>query len=260
MDNNHIENCGNSSCSDEICVNVQKIFDTCKDKDCLTDMRVYLSPGDQTLIDNAVNIRARCAELVWTAVNVEEVPFNKGFYGVDLTFYFKTGFEVYTGNCRPSIVEGLSYYNKKVILFGGEGNTITFSSLDSGCNPNRNSYFNRPVAEVEAVDPIVLNTRIINSSCNCCCSEMDTLSLPSRVENLFSEGLTEMANRKLVVSLGLFSLVRLMRDVQVTIPCSRFVLPEKECKSPTEEEPCTFFEKLGFPTNEFFPPENGCGC
>ena len=67
-----------------------------------------------------------------------------------------------------------------------------------------------------------------------------------------------MANRKLVVSLGLFSVVRTVRDVQIKIPYSQFTLPEKECASPDEEEPCTFFEKLGFPTNEFFPYEGNC--
>ncbi len=255
MDLNNNESCEVKNPAEEICVNVQKVYDMCKDKDCLSDMRVYLSAEDQALIDNAVNIRARRSELVWTGVSLESVPFNKGFYGVDLTFYFKTDFEVFTGNRRPSIVEGLSYYNKKVILFGGEGNTITFSSdyRNSGTGGNL------PIAEVEVVDPIVLNTRIINPTCNCCCSEFETLTLPDRVSCLFNGGLTDAANRKLVVSLGLFSIVRIVRDVQVTIPASKFCLPEKECSAPQEEEPCSFFEKLCFPTNEFFPPEN-CGC
>ncbi len=259
MEPNNMENCDTQNCNDQICVNVQKIFDTCKDKDCLTDMRVYLSPGDQTLIDNAVNIRARKAELIWTAITVEEVPFNKGFYGVDLTFYFKSCYDVYTGNCRPAIVEGLSYFNKKVILYGSEGNTTTFTSKGNNCDGCCSNAL-LPVAEVEAVDPIVLNTRVITPSCNCCCSESESLSLPECVLNHFCDGLTDTANRRLVVSLGLFSVVRLIRDVQVMIPCSRFALPEKECKSPNEEEPCSFFEKLCFPTNEFFPPEHGCGC
>ncbi len=239
--------------NEEVCASLQKIYDTCKDKDCLTDMRVYLSASDQTLIDNAVNVRARKSELIWTAVSLEEVPFNKGFYGVDLTFYFKTDFEVFTGTSRPSIIEGLSFYNKKVILYGSEGNTSTFSSRGT-------LEKNQPVAEVEIVEPIVLGTRIINPSCNCCCSECDNLTLPDCVKNRFYDGLCDTANRKLVVSLGLFSIVRLIRDVQVKIPAARFCLPEKQCAAPNEEEPCTFFEKLCFPTNEFFPPENDHNC
>lgn len=260
MDLNNNDNCEVQNYSEEICVNVQRIYDTCKDKDCLSDMRVYLSASDQTIVDNAVNIRARKSELVWTTVALEEVPFNKGYYGVDMVFYFKTGFEVYTGNSRPTIVEGLSYFNKKVILYGSEGSTTTFSS--NSCDAPRNGCAtgNLPVAEVEVVDPIVLNTRVVNPSCNCCCSEWDTLNLPEQVANLFPEELTDMANRKLVVSLGLFSVVRIVRDVQVRIPSAKFCLPEKECSGPCEEEPCSFFERLGFPTNEFFPPENNCNC
>lgn len=249
-------NCEVKNYADDICVNARKIYDTCKDKDCLTDMRVYLCPADQTLVDNAVNVRARKSRLIWTGVTLEEVPFNKGYYGVDLMFYFKTEFEIYTGNNRPSIIEGLSVYNKKVILFGSEGKTITFSSQTNdqvGCYST-----NMPVAEVEVVDPIVLNARIINPSCNCCCVECDSLNLPEKVSCLFCDGLSEVANRKLVVSLGLFSVVRILRDVQVRIPSAKFCLPEKECSAPQEEEPCSFFEKLCFPTNEFFPPENNC--
>ncbi len=257
MDINNNENSCVQNYDEEICVNVQKIYDTCKDKDCLSDMRVYLSSGDQTLIDNAVNIRARRSELVWTDVNLEEVPFNKGFYGVDMMFYFKTDFEVYTGTSRPTIVEGLSYFNKKVILYGSEGSTTTFSSsCNNACNPACTRLGNLPIAEVEVVDPIVLNTRIVNPSCNCCCSDYDTLNLPDCVAALFPDGLIDTANRKLVVSLGLFSVVRIVRDVQVKIPAAKFSLPEKECTGPSEEEPCNFFEKLNFPTNEFFPPEN----
>lgn len=259
MDLLNNENNEVQSFSEEICANVQKIYDTCKDKDCLSDMRVYLSSSDQTLIDNAVNIRARNSELIWTTVSLESVPFNKGFYGVDMVFFFKTGFEVYTGGSRPSIVEGLSIYNKKVILFGGEGSTTTFSSDYSCGNGCRTG--NLPVAEVEVVDPIVLSTRVVNPSCNCCCAECEGLTLPERVAALFPEGLTDVAGRKLVVSLGLFSVVRIVRNVQVRIPAGKFSLPEKECSSPREEEPCSFFEKLNFPTNEFFPSENGSsGC
>lgn len=256
MDLTNNENNEVQTFNEEICVNVQKIYDTCKDKDCLSDMRVYLCPNDQTLIDNAVSIRARNAELIWTSVSLEAVPFNKGFYGVDMMFYFKTGFEVYTGSSRPSIVEGLSFYNKKVILYGSEGSTTTFSSnaCGNGCRAG-----NLPVAEVEVVDPIVLNTRVVNPSCNCCCSEYEALNLPERVAAVFPEGLTDVAGRKLVVSLGLFSVVRIVRDVQVRIPSAKFSLPEKECTAPHEEEPCSFFEKLNFPTNEFFPPESSGG-
>ena len=235
---NNTENRDVRCYNDEVCINARKIYDTCKDKDCLSDMRVYLSADDQALVEEAVNIRARSSELVWTNVSVEEVPFNKGFYSVDMIFYFRTGFEVYTGNSRPAIIEGLS--------------------IDNICNPNRNRN-NLPIAEVEVVDPIILNAKIVTPSCNCHCSDYESPSIPDYIASLFCDELTELANRRLILSLGLFSVVRLVRDVQIRIPSAKFSLPEKECQGPCEEEPCSFFEKLGFPTNEFFPPEQ-CDC
>lgn len=250
---NNTANCDVQNFSDEICVNLPKIYDTCKDKDCLSDMRVYLSAADQDLIESATNVKARKSKLIWADVSLEEVPFNKGFYGIDLTFYFKTDFEVYNGSCRPTIIEGLSFYCKKVILYGSEGSTTTFSSCKNvQCNANL------PIAEVEIVDPIILNTRILNPSCACHYNDPEILNLPQQVSACFADGLSETANRRLVLSLGLFSIVRIIRNVQVMIPSAQFCMPEKECCSPQQEEPCSFFEKLCFPTEEFFPPENKC--
>ena len=256
MDTNNLSNCDVQNFTDEVCVNVQKIYDTCKDKDCLSDLRVYLSSEDQALVDHAVNVRARRSELIWTSVHLEEVPFNKGYYAIDLTFYFKTDFEVFCAGARPTFVEGLSFYNKKVILFGSEGNTSTFSSLQTATNGSLAG--NLPIAEVEVVEPIVLGSRIATTSCGCCCSEGDNLNLPEAILHQFCDNFTTDGERRLVVSLGLFSVVRIVRDVQVKIPAAKFCIPEKECCAPTEEEPCSFFEKLRFPTNEFFPPENNC--
>lgn len=263
------ENCVKNY-SEEVCVNVQKIYDTCKDKDCLSDLRVYFSSEDQALIDRAINIRPKGARIVRTLVDLDAVPFNRGYYAVDIKFFFVVDFEVFTGCGRPTLISGLASYDKKVILFGGEGSTTTFTSADpedkicsgsSGVN-------NLPVAQVEIVEPIVLGTRMINPKVNCCCCETDIMSVPSSVCSLFENGLSDCGEKYLAVTLGLFSIVRIVRDTQILIPSARFCLPEKQCKGPTEEEPCSFFERLSFPTGEFFPQDvsfgketcRSCGC
>ncbi len=251
---------------DEICANVQKIYDTCKDKDCLADMRVYFSPEGQMLVDNAISIRAKNSRICFTKVELDPVPFNRGYYSVNIHFFFLTDFEVYTGNGRPQHISGVSGFEKKVILFGGEGNTMTFSS-DYVCNQGANGgTFNVPVAQVEVVEPIVLSSKLVSAHSNCCCCcETDILSLPDSVMNAYGQELCDSGEKFALVSLGLFSVVRIVRDIQVMIPSARFCLPEKRCQGPTEEEPCTFFEKLSFPTGEFFPQDigidvDGCGC
>ena len=64
------------------CIDVNKIYDSAKDKECIEDLRVYLGPEGQELIDNATNIRSKCAEVLWASIDVSDVAFNKGYYSV----------------------------------------------------------------------------------------------------------------------------------------------------------------------------------
>ncbi len=47
MENINNSNIADCKFKDEVCINVQRIYDTCKDKDCFADLRVYLNPQDQ---------------------------------------------------------------------------------------------------------------------------------------------------------------------------------------------------------------------
>ena len=38
-------------------IHTRKITDACRDKDCVEDLRVYLTAGSQQTLDNAVNVR-----------------------------------------------------------------------------------------------------------------------------------------------------------------------------------------------------------
>ncbi len=255
MDQNTVNETCVRTYKDEVCANIQKIYDTCKDKDCLADMRVYFSPEVQTLVDRAISIRAKSAQICHTAVDLDSVPFNRGYYSVNIHYFFLVDFEVYVGCGRPQIVSGLCSFEKKVILYGGEGNTLTFSSADERCSGGK---LNVPIAQVEVVNPIVLGSKLVSANKNCCCCcETDVMSLPDAVRTRWGQDVCDEGEKIALVSLGLFSIVRIVRDVQVMLPSARFCLPEKRCKTPTEEEPCSFFEKLSFPTGEFFPQDLG---
>ena len=80
-----------------VCVHTKKVYDSCRDKECLQDIRVYLTRCSQSVLDSSTSVKAKNAELLWAYIDVEPIPFNKGFYSVDITFFFKTEFEVYTG-------------------------------------------------------------------------------------------------------------------------------------------------------------------
>ena len=98
------------------------------DKDCVVDARVYLTRCGQEIVDRAINVKFRKAEIIWVYTDVEEVPFNRGFFTVDLKFFFKIYLDVFTGVGRPVTVEGLATFDKKVILFGSEGKSKIFTS------------------------------------------------------------------------------------------------------------------------------------
>ena len=54
-------------------IHTKKITDSCRDKDCIEDLRVYLTTSSQQLLDTAANARVRCAELLYTYIDVETV-------------------------------------------------------------------------------------------------------------------------------------------------------------------------------------------
>ena len=70
-------------------------------------------------------------------------------------------------------------------------------------------------------------------------------------------------NGKVVyVTLGIFTIVQLIRNVQMLVPVYDYCMPSKEC-CPTSDNPCDLFRKMCFPVEEFFPPKSeghGCDC
>ena len=62
---------------------------------------------------------------------------------------------------------------------------------------------------------------------------------------------------RLSVSLGVFSIIKLERHVQLLIPSYDFCIPQKECVGATDDNPCDLFDRIDFPVDEFFPPERG---
>ena len=58
-----------SACIKEaVCIHTRKIFDSCRDKDCVEDLRVYPTCDSQAYIDSAFSVRPRSAELLYVHV------------------------------------------------------------------------------------------------------------------------------------------------------------------------------------------------
>ena len=168
----------------------------------------------------------------------------------------------------------LAIAEKSVVLYGGEGSTTVFRSSNSGgfCCTDcvEEGSANTPVAAVEAVAPIVLSSRVLccenngNACCSCeckpsCACEV-TETIPAPIGELFDGCLAlsgEDGGNRLVVSLGIFSVVRLERAAQLLVNAQAFSVPDKECVSASSDEnPCCLFRSMAFPTNAF----GGTGC
>ncbi len=232
-----------------VCIRTRKIFDSCKDKDCIEDLRVYPTFSSQSYIENAFSVRPRTAQLLYADVNVEALTFNRGYYTVDVTYYYRITGETNPGNLP---ITGLAVFDKRVMLFGSEGSVKSFASDAPGINTNSIS----PIGVVESVDPLCLNMKVVDAEC-LMVTDMEQRVIPEAILAAFNEPLilTDTAKR-LYVTLGQFSIIRLERDTQLLIPAYDYCMPDKECEGCGQsDDPCTLFSRIHFPVEEFFPPD-----
>ena len=249
-------------CSEEreaVCIHTKKIYDSCRDKDCIEDLRFYPTLCGQEILNKALTIKGGKAELLHVYIDVEPVVFNRGFYTVDMRFFYRVTLNAYCSCPRPVEVEGLCVFDKRVILFGSEGSARIFSSkvrMDA-LDRQMMEQSNMPVAVVEAVDPIVLDAKLVECCENRCC-DCDICEIPACVCQCFGNELTMGDDcRRAFVTLGQFSIVRLERDTQLLIPVIDYCMPDKECSGGCgSEDPCELFSNICFPVGEFFPPNN----
>lgn len=253
--------CDLNSIREAACIHTKKIFDSCQSKDCIEDLRVYLTCASQEVIDAAQSVKCGRATLLSVLVTVDPLQMNRGFYSVDLTYYYKIECEAYTGCSRPSTIIGLAVFEKRSILFGSECGTKLFLSssgrCDESCTPLSIPSSN-PDAVVEAVDPILLDA-YFRSPHSPHAEEWTAPSVPQEILAYFNEPLALVAapSRALYVTLGQFSIVRLERDAHLMIPVYDCCIPDKECSCDIcDNDPCELFQKVQFPVNQFCPPCN----
>lgn len=66
-----MERCGPDGFQGAMSIHTRKITDACRDKDCIEDLRVYLTTGSQATLDTASSVRVRCADLLHAYIDVE---------------------------------------------------------------------------------------------------------------------------------------------------------------------------------------------
>ncbi|MDO4749048.1 MAG: hypothetical protein Q4A12_07740 [Eubacteriales bacterium] len=245
------DGCSNKT-PEPVCIDAQRIYDSCSDKDCLTDLRVHFTDYNQELIDNAVNVRIKDVDVITVYVDIEPVPFHRGFYSIDMTIFFNVCIDVFmTPGASAQTITGMSVYSKKAILYGSEGSVRTFSS-EISCDEfdtQKPATRNVPTASVHIARPIALSAKLKH---NCCVCPVPC-KIPSCVCDCVGGEPTNVGTNSVFATIGLFSIVQLKRNVQILVDSYEYCIPEKSCVT-SSDNPCEMFSRLDFPTNEFFPP------
>ena len=109
-------------------IEASRILDACRDRDCFEDVRIFLTSFGEEVVANASNIRTRCAKLIGAYVGVDAVPFNRGFYRVTVRYYVKVECEACLCMGKSQSFCGIAVLEKDVILYGGEGRVVSYSS------------------------------------------------------------------------------------------------------------------------------------
>lgn len=258
-----------------VCIQVEKIYDSCREKDCIEDAPVLFRHPDkiQKLLNSAINVKARLAEVKDVYADVEEVPFKRGFFTVDVKFFIKVVLDFFVPNSRGGTgivtVPGLVLFDKKVILFGSEGSVKIFKShytargIDTPIKSDLQQD-NLPISKIEVAEPIALAARIVEEKHKCCCPDNVPRFILDDLDRGYddidddiveTESANRFANHQVLASIGLFSIIKLVRFVQLLIPAFDFCVPNRECIAATEENACDLFDTIDFPVDEFFPPQ-----
>ena len=260
--------CRPEDLQEALSIHTRKITDSCRDKDCIEDLRVYLTTGSQTVLDGAAGAKVRCADLLYCYIDVEPVPFDRNHYCIDVTFYYRVIADTMVSGCRPTALYGLAVFNKRAVLCGEESRARIFTSQTrlNGADFQRISQANLPAAVVEVLDPMVLSSKV-KEVCECG-HDNTTVQIPSYIQEMFDEELVLSGDRRrLFVTLGQFSIIRLERDAQLVVPVLDYSIPTKDCceSAGCGEDPCEMFSRIPFPTAQFAPrgcdgKEKDCDC
>ncbi len=235
--------------AESVNIHTEKILDACRDKDCIDDLRVYPTVSSQAIIDSAFSVRPDSATLIYADVNVDAISFNRGYYTVDVTYFYIVNGETFPDGTP---VRGLAVFDKRVILYGSEGSVKRFSSVSS-MKSDIVTEPRGPLAVVDAVDPIALSLRIGEAGTG---DDVELRSIPQEIIDAIGEELNLTGTgKRLYVTLGQFSMIRLERSVPLTLNAENY-LPENECAGSSGDDPCTMFSRVRFPVEEFFPPES----
>ena len=243
----------------EECIIAHKIYDSCRMQDCLTEKQIgparsaeHVCIGDDHIHegdiidppDNAASVTIdflRVKKII--IVDKKPNPFKNGFWDIDLKYVFeyRLTFREADGTVIGCI-RANSIFNKRLTLFGSIGSDLAFATdlfRQFGDNTIDSEPFIMAEAKAVALSAELHYRRHHHKSPF---PDKEHCEHPTSVPN------------EVLVTIGLFSIIKIFRIVNLTVESKGFCVPE-ECEEISPLNPCEFFDKLDFPLDIFAPPQ-----
>jgi len=232
-----------------------KIYDICRQQDCLDFNTIgparcahEIEIDGRTVKEGSIVVPPHDA----ASVSLEDVHIRRivivdkrpnglrrGFWDIELKYVI--GYTLVFRSVDSSMqreVEAFSVFNRKVTLFGSEGSDLFVATDLFG----RDGMF-------EATPFIMAEAKAM-----ALCSSIlyDCHPHHHGHHEDYHEGKRRASSVEVVI--GLFSIVKLFRLVDLAVESTGFTIPD-ECEEICPMDPCEFFERLDFPMDLFAPPQ-----
>ena len=234
------------------CIIALKVYDCIRRQDCLTPSEIGPARAAECMSIGAdshkegeivrppekaatVTIDHLCVKKI-IIVDKQPSPFRQGYWDVDIKYVFeyRLTFREADGSVIACI-KANSIFNMKLCLFGSVGSDLAIGTdllrpfLDSA------TFDAEPFIWVEA-KAVALHAKIHKSHRH-----------DHHDDDCHGHG-------EVQVTLGLFSIVKLFRIVNLNVQSTGFCVPH-ECEDVCPVNPCDYFEDLDFPMDIFTPPQ-----
>jgi hypothetical protein len=163
-------------------------------------------------------------------VDKQPCAFRTGFWDVDIKYVFEYRLTFReTNGCIISHVDGSNTFSAKSTLFGSAGSDLV---VGTDLFSESSTFESSPFIWVEA----------------------KAIVLDAKIRHHHHHEMPEHRHGEVLVTIGLFSVLKLFRLVHLNVQSKGFCVPE-ECEDSSHDiNPCEYFADLAFPMDIFSPP------
>lgn len=231
-----------------IIVNSRRVYDSCATKDYIENTRCYFTESNQSIIDQSIGIKPKDVSIINVNVEVEPVKFQKNFFLIRQSFFFDIEFETKLLNSSQNL-NSLCLFSKNITMYGGEINVKKFSS-----KKEHNEIDLLPTAIVQVSNPVIFNSNLNDVTY---ADDLGKIPIvPEEILSYFGGNLEYINVKKYVnITLGIFTITHIERNVQMLIPCCDAGKPKKEYIQEINTK--KRFNEMKFPITDFYPSNNG---